>query len=204
MAQSQSPPDAITAAFAGPTAHLIPHVQAAAENLNRITTADADRGPYGSWLFGEVAAFIVGLRSEAEALKRKRTIEEDAQREGGGHVEGAKRRKVEAEVTIGHSAKQQHDTSIHGTLKGYSIPVGATNGTKGSDARTAQVSGDTVFTMAEVSFAVPVRKKLTLEILVGPRGGVCAFNPGTALPEVGVAWKDIGMHLFRSTPFLLW
>jgi len=59
--------------------------------------------------------------------------------------------------------------------------------------------GQTTFTATEVSFAVPVRKKLRLELVGmsedGANGGIRGVNNSTGEFEVGLSWSDISQFL---------
>jgi hypothetical protein len=72
-----------------------------------------------------------------------------------------------------------------------------------SDASIAwRADGSTSFTASDVSFVVPVRKKLRFELIGtaedGADGGVRGINSATGQCEVGISWNDIGAKL----PFL--
>jgi len=52
----------------------------------------------------------------------------------------------------------------------------------------------------DISFSVPLRKKLTLEIVGGDKargsaGGIRAVNPSSGDVELGLAWSDIGKSI---------
>lgn len=51
--------------------------------------------------------------------------------------------------------------------------------------------------MPDVSFSVPQRKKLLLQISPQPSLGIRALNPTTKEKEFGVCWRDIGEGLLR-------
>ena len=59
--------------------------------------------------------------------------------------------------------------------------------------------GQTTFTATEVSFVVPVRKKLRLELVGtsedGANGGIRGVNSSTGEFEVGLSWSDISQYL---------
>lgn len=65
--------------------------------------------------------------------------------------------------------------------------------------RTANAS----FVAKEISFSVPVRKKLTLEVIEGVEGGMRGVNTTSGDMEVGMAWKDVGefRRLYRMREY---
>ena len=48
------------------------------------------------------------------------------------------------------------------------------------------------FRMPDVSFSIPQRKKLSLEISVEHKEGIRAVNPKTETEEFSIPWIDIG------------
>jgi len=75
---------------------------------------------------------------------------------------------------------------------------------KGSTSITWTTDGETSFEAAEISFAVPIRKKLTLELVgtaeEGSNGGIRGVNPATGQFEVGMSYSDIGEQRPSSKP----
>ena len=66
------------------------------------------------------------------------------------------------------------------------------------------MSKDAAFVAPDVSFAVPVRKKLRVEVVAGGQGvegGMRGMDMKTGETEVAVAWGDVGESCFYSTPF---
>ena len=47
-----------------------------------------------------------------------------------------------------------------------------------------------------ISFSIPQRKKLLLQVSPEKKEGIRALNPGTKSKEFGVLWKDIGELCF--------
>ena len=66
----------------------------------------------------------------------------------------------------------------------------------GSTSIAWTTDGETSFQAADISFAVPVRKKLRLELVGtaedGSNGGIRGVNPATGQFEVGMSYSDIG------------
>ena len=70
------------------------------------------------------------------------------------------------------------------------------NGAPRADTTSSvSLSGKWSGTLFEsISFTVPQRKKLSLELSTQPSEGVRAINPSTKETEFGVAWNDIGKN----------
>ncbi len=72
----------------------------------------------------------------------------------------------------------------------------AANGTDNHNRNEAWEQ-DSIDTLSDISFAVPVRKKLRLEI--GDQGwqGIQGMNPQAGACEVAIRWRDIGLLKFK-------
>jgi len=73
----------------------------------------------------------------------------------------------------------------------------------GSSPHMAWRTANASFVAKEISFSVPVRKKLTLEVIEGVEGGMRGVNTTSGDMEVGMAWKDVGefRRLYRMREY---
>lgn len=70
----------------------------------------------------------------------------------------------------------------------------APNGTQHDHSRTPWDTG-AVATISDISFSVPVRKKLRLEIGSQASQGIRATNTQTGDVELQIQWRELGMSL---------
>ncbi|KAI9815118.1 MAG: hypothetical protein M1827_002961 [Pycnora praestabilis] len=61
-------------------------------------------------------------------------------------------------------------------------------------------NGPSPFSVEGTSFSIPLRKKLTLELVPTVEGGLRARNPTTGTVEFAVAWRDIEQAICLSVP----
>lgn len=81
-------------------------------------------------------------------------------------------------------------------MKKRKLPVRDGVGTNGQDTALWR-HGAAILTARDVSFSLPVRKKLALEIVKEKDGGLRVVDAGKEEVEAGIAWADIGMWSFR-------
>lgn len=130
-------------------------------------------------LFSDIGSFICELKRRNPNSSSSENDSEPAN----------KKRKIEDE------AKQQLQVP---TRTAISAATNA-NGTKSAANAWSNVSIQPAWKAQDVSFSIPQRKKLHMEIIKdGPKGasgGIRGVNTTSGAVEFGVSWKDVGMSI---------
>ena len=89
----------------------------------------------------------------------------------------------------GHTTKKRKLEGAHADRNGIYDNGKLTSQEKHVRMNTAW---STAYTVQDVSFSVPQRKKLTLQIGLDTKNGIRAVNPKTEQTEFGILMEDIG------------
>jgi hypothetical protein len=136
-------------------------------------------------LFTDIASYVVTLRGDIDEghVGKKRKI---ADRNGNGEVKW--------EGTPG---------TVEAMMTANMNSVPNENGGRNRDSKAE--TGPIALTVKDVSFSMPVRKKLTLEITLGGEGAIGGkgsvirgVNQGSGDVEFVVGYEDIGEFLFDN------
>ena len=133
-------------------------------DLRKRTHAAISQSPSLAGLFGDIAGYIHELRASGSKLTN-----------GDGDEQAAKKKKRKLE----HDAAPPNQSNAT-TLRSY-----------GAGAIRGGWEKGTYYSMKELSFSVPQRKKFTLEVGRLEGQGVRARNAATGEVEFGVLWREI-------------
>ncbi|MCJ1301275.1 hypothetical protein MMC08_004074 [Hypocenomyce scalaris] len=143
-------------------------------DLRKRTHAAISQSPSLAGLFGDIAGYIHELRASGSKLTNGDSDEQAAKK---------KKRKLE------HDAAPPNQSNATTTLRSY-----------GAGAIRGGWEKGTYYSMKELSFSVPQRKKFTLEVGRLEGQGVRARNAATGEVEFGVLWREIRHALCLPVP----